>query len=211
MFFFNFHLLPNIHSPDSRQRPATHIVTTSIRKFSARYVLDFFCAKKFKYLSRRCWWKSSYVSTDTSFCCFVTISCYVWKHSYPSVLLCIYFILFYRENHHECVTSFRTTECTNQTAFFFVDKKNQLDVTFYILYFSSNSCSTCFGQPCAHHQELRLRDVIVLCWSYGRTTCQPDLSTLLQPRHIPTKGYNITQSSPPDDGHMVARNMLSNY
>jgi hypothetical protein len=27
-------------------------------------------------------------------------------------------------------------------------------VTFCILYFSSNSCSTCFGQPCAHHQEL---------------------------------------------------------
>ena len=38
--------------------------------------------------------------------------------------------------------------------FLFVDKKNQLDVTFCILYFSSNSCSTCFGQPCAHHQEL---------------------------------------------------------
>ena len=35
-----------------------------------------------------------------------------------------------------------------------VDKKNQLDVTLCILYFSSNSCSTCFGQPCAHHQEL---------------------------------------------------------
>ena len=35
---------------------------------------------------------------------------------------------------------------------FSVDKKNQLDVTFCILYFSSNSCSTCFGQPCAHHQ-----------------------------------------------------------
>ena len=35
-----------------------------------------------------------------------------------------------------------------------VDKKNQLDVTFCILYFSSNSCSTCFGQPCAHHWEL---------------------------------------------------------
>ena len=35
-----------------------------------------------------------------------------------------------------------------------VDKKNQVDVTFCILYFSSNSCSTCFGQPCAHHQEL---------------------------------------------------------
>ena len=37
---------------------------------------------------------------------------------------------------------------------FSVDKKNQIDVTFCILYFSSNSCSTCFGQPCAHHQEL---------------------------------------------------------
>ena len=35
-----------------------------------------------------------------------------------------------------------------------MDKKNQLDVTFCILYLSSNSCSTCFGQPCAHHQEL---------------------------------------------------------
>ena len=37
--------------------------------------------------------------------------------------------------------------------FLSVGKKNQLDVTFCILYFSSNSCSTCFGQPCAHHQE----------------------------------------------------------
>ena len=37
---------------------------------------------------------------------------------------------------------------------FCVDKKKQLDVTFCVLYFSSNSCSTCFGQPCAHHQEL---------------------------------------------------------
>jgi hypothetical protein len=35
-----------------------------------------------------------------------------------------------------------------------VDKKNQVDVTFCILYFFSNSCSTCFGQPCAHYQEL---------------------------------------------------------
>ena len=37
---------------------------------------------------------------------------------------------------------------------FNVDKKNQLDVTFCILYFSSKSCSTCLGQPCTHHQEL---------------------------------------------------------
>jgi len=35
-----------------------------------------------------------------------------------------------------------------------LDKKNQLDITFCILYFSSNNCSTCFGQPCAHRQEL---------------------------------------------------------
>jgi len=41
-----------------------------------------------------------------------------------------------------------------KNVFFSVDKKNQLDVTFRIPYFSSNSCSTCFGQPCAHHQEL---------------------------------------------------------
>ena len=33
-------------------------------------------------------------------------------------------------------------------------ERDQLDVTFCILYFSSNSCSTCFGQPCAHYQEL---------------------------------------------------------
>ena len=45
----------------------------------------------------------------------------------------------------------------------------------------------------------------------GVYTYQPDLTTFLQPRHIPTQGYKITQSSAPDDGHMVARNMLSNY
>jgi len=46
---------------------------------------------------------------------------------------------------------------------------------------------------------------------HERATYQPELTTFLQPRHIPTQGYNITQSSAPDDGHMVARNMLSNY
>ena len=45
----------------------------------------------------------------------------------------------------------------------------------------------------------------------NQPTYQPDLTIFLQPRHIPTQGYNITQSSAPDDGHMVARNMLSNY
>ena len=46
------------------------------------------------------------------------------------------------------------------------DKKNQLDVTFCILYFSSNSCSTCFGQPCDHHQELTTAwcySLVLLC------------------------------------------------
>ena len=79
---------------------------------------------------------------------------------------------------------------------YIVDKKNQLDVTFCILYFSSNICST--GQ----------------FWNepiHGRTTYQPDLTTFLQPRHMPTRGYNITQSSAADDGHMVTRNMLSSY
>ena len=108
-----------------------------------------------------------------------------------------------------------------------VDKKIQLDVTFSILYFSSNSCSTCFGQPCAHHQELTTAwcyRLVLVCavaagrWSsswnepiHGRTNYQTDLTTSLQPQHIPTQGYNITQSLAPDDGHMVARNMLSNY
>jgi hypothetical protein len=46
---------------------------------------------------------------------------------------------------------------------------------------------------------------------YYLPTCQPVLTTFPQPRHVPTRGYNITQSSAPDDGHMVARNMLSNY
>ena len=57
----------------------------------------------------------------------------------------------------------------------------------------------------------QFRVVLECSASDGRTTCQPDLTTFLQPRHIPTQGYNITQSSAPDDGHMVARNMLSNY
>ena len=54
-------------------------------------------------------------------------------------------IVGWKEKHFE---NFKLTFIFN------VDKKNQLDVTFCILYFSSNSCSTCFGQPCAHHQEL---------------------------------------------------------
>ena len=101
----------------------------------------------------------------------------------------------------------------------YVDKKNQLDVTFCIIYFSSTSFPTCFGQPCTHHQQLTTAwcySLVLVCelWNepiHGRTTYQLDLTTFLQPRHIPTRGYNITQPSAPDDGHTVARNMLSNY
>jgi len=64
---------------------------------------------------------------------------------------------------------------------------------FHVLYCSGSMC------------------VGVTVWFIGRTTYQPDFTTFLQLRHIPTQGYNITQSSAPDDGHMVARNMLSNY
>jgi len=46
---------------------------------------------------------------------------------------------------------------------------------------------------------------------YKNQTMDVIMTTFLQSRHIPTQGYNITQSSAPDDGHMVARNMLSNY
>ena len=38
--------------------------------------------------------------------------------------------------------------------FLYLINTREQDVTFCILYFYSNSCSTCFGQPCAHHQEL---------------------------------------------------------
>jgi len=44
----------------------------------------------------------------------------------------------------------------------------------------------------------------------GHTTCWPVLTALLQPRHNTHTWRNTTQLSAPDDGHMVARNMLSN-
>ena len=61
----------------------------------------------------------------------------------------------------KCITMFHfswsadsVVNCGDKYSKVYVDKKNQLDVTFCILYFSSNSCSTCFGQPRTHHQEL---------------------------------------------------------
>ena len=60
----------------------------------------------------------------------------------------------YCRYRYVCVCVHVCTHTHTQNADMYVDKKNQLDVTFCTLYFSSNSCSTCFGQPCAHHQEL---------------------------------------------------------
>ena len=57
-----------------------------------------------------------------------------------------------------------------------VDKKNHLDVTFCILYFSSNSCSACFGQPCAHHQELTTAwcySLVLVCAVAARRWSRP--------------------------------------
>ena len=71
--------------------------------------------------------------------------------------------------------------------------------------------STQFSKHVEEYNKLTIKQEM---WNepiHGRTNYQRDLTTFLQPRHIPTQGYNITQSSAPDDGHMVARNMLSNY
>jgi len=43
--------------------------------------------------------------------------------------------------------------------------RNQLDVTWCYIYFLFISNSTCFGQPCAHPQELTIR------WFYRRVWC----------------------------------------
>ena len=64
-------------------------------------------------------------------------STHIWNVEYTCVCVCVCLLGKYVNTVRLCV-----------------DKKNQLDVTFCIIYLSSNSCSTCFGQPCAHHQEL---------------------------------------------------------
>ena len=58
----------------------------------------------------------------------------------------------------------------------------------------------------------RLRDVIASCWyvPWLQGGCQVRLAGSASMDGF-LRGYNNTQSSAPDDGHMVARNMLSNY
>ena len=75
-------------------------------------------------------------------------------HIRPSIFQNSHFLFqFSCELRREFLESNETDE-QRKTRNKIVDKKNQLDVTFCILYFSSNSCSTCFVQRCAHHQEL---------------------------------------------------------
>ena len=72
--------------------------------------------------------------------------CFIVPRPESAYLFCTNVCLFLSASPFRFVDGLRLKLC--------VDKKNQLDVTFCILYFSSNSSSTCFGQPCAHHQEL---------------------------------------------------------
>ena len=108
-----------------------------------------------------------------------TVRCFFWFDSYPvCMLITLQFFdqvlqckgrntsqeLLVRRTESTCTphlhvehfsgTKITPTAETSSDLILIVDKKNQLDVNFCILYFSSNSCSTCFGQPCAHHQEL---------------------------------------------------------
>ena len=80
-------------------------------------------------------------------------------------MVCIYIGNFYIRYSEDNITFITGTSM----------KKNQLDVTFCILYFSPNSCSTCFGQPCAHHQELTTAWcyslVLVCAVAAGRWSC----------------------------------------
>ena len=80
--------------------------------------------------------------------------------------------------------------------------KHQLDATLCRFYFYRVTLHV--SGASAHHQE------------YLELVQRPLVHVLsLQVSHhislLGPAGYNITQSSAPDDGHMVARNMLSNY
>ena len=116
--------------------------------------------------------------------------------------------------------------------------RNQLDVTWCYIYFLFISSSTCFRQPCAHPQELTTQWFYrrVWCSAVAAVGCQNWLAgcasieeyvvhvlrtpqwihnqltgsdSLQQPRHYNTRGDKTTESSAPEDGHKVARNMLS--
>jgi len=117
------------------------------------------------------------------YCMCVYISLYILLYILDNVyiLWCItlvdillYILLYILDNVYIlwCITLVDLWTMTYEHTITSVDKKNQIDVTFCILYFSSNSCSTCFGQPCAHHQKLTTawcyRLVLVCAVAAGR-------------------------------------------
>ena len=90
--------------------------------------------------------------------CTVCTQCVTWTHAHrrnhSRLSIDIFFFISvpcnspwytnYKANYlHQCIVLKN-----------FYTIKRSTHVAFCILYFSSNSCSTCFGQPCAHHQEL---------------------------------------------------------
>jgi len=53
-------------------------------------------------------------------------------------------------------------------------------------------------------------DVFYVCLVYGKSSVNGLCVVMWGYSTIPTRGDNTTQSSAPEDGNMVARNMLSN-
>ena len=106
------------------------------------------------------------------------------------------------------------TNYVHTKSLFSVDKKTQLDVTFVFFISLLIVAQHVSGNDVPIIRSWRLRDVIASCrgcrkvvktgWQVER----PWMGSYEQ--HIPTRGDNITQSSAPDDGHIVTGNMLSN-
>ena len=61
---------------------------------------------------------------------------------------------------------------------------------FCVVYFSSTSCSTCFGQPCAHHQEL------TTAWCYSLVLVCTLVSAVMNLR-VPWNAGNFLTSCKP--------------
>ena len=103
--------------------------------------------------------------------------------------------------------------------------QNRLAACVSIEEYVAERSSTCFGQPCAHPQELTTQWFYrrVWCSAVAAVGCQNRLAgcvsmeeyvvlrtdSLQQSRHYTTRGDKTTESSAPEDGHKVARNMLS--
>ena len=110
--------------------------------------------------------------------------------------------------HNSVITVFYVL-LTVHLGIIFVNNQLDAQLFFHVRLFLF---STCFGQPCAHHQEIQLYQYIwymLLCIDdrlvcrFGWDTCAPDGHLY---RVIYTRCHIDTINSP-DDGHMAARNM----